>query len=90
MEHKTIVTFDPANNRLSVVTELLPGSELEFHQVAALLDDQDKPSVSVEYTNVRNVLSVSTEFQHTKNVAVAGLHALQGKPVEPESASAEE
>lgn len=68
--------FQLENNAIVIETELLPPSELQHEMLAALLDEQDKPEVSVEYTNVNNVLKLSVKISHTRDLAKDGFAAL--------------
>lgn len=69
--------FQIDKNAIVIETELLPPTELQHEMLAALLDEEDKPEVSVEYTNVNNVLSLKLTISHTRDLAKDGHAALQ-------------
>lgn len=69
--------FQIEKNAIVIEAELLPPTELQHEMLAALLDEQDKPEVSVEYTNVNNVLKLSLTISHTRDLAKDGQEALK-------------
>jgi hypothetical protein len=68
--------FQIEKNAIVIETELLPPSELQHEMLAALLDENDKPDVSVEYTNIGNVLRLSVTVSHSRDLAKDGFAAL--------------
>jgi len=85
MRHTLAATFEPGavdkkgkpNPTLVITGTLLPGTELEHEQLAALLDEKDVPEAMVEFKNVNNVLQISVEFTHEKDIAKAGRENLK-------------
>lgn len=63
-------------NAVLIEMELLPPTELQHEMLAALLDEQDKPEVSVEYTNINNIMRVNLKISHTRDLAKDGFAAL--------------
>lgn len=80
MRHTLEAKFEPGavdkkgkpSPSLVITGTLLPASELEHEQLAALLDETDVPEASVEFKNVNNVLQVSVKFTHDRDIAKAG------------------
>lgn len=73
---RATATFDPQGSSLSIEMQLLPANELMHEMLAALLDEQEKPEVSVEYTNVRDVISAKLVFSSKRNIVKIGKDGL--------------
>lgn len=65
MDQKATIAFDPENKSLKIVGELLPDNPQVHDAAAELLNEADPPTVSVEFTNVNNVLSYSLTFSRS-------------------------
>jgi hypothetical protein len=79
VEVKASGNFDPQAGKLTISLQILPSSELAHEMLAALLDESEKPSVTVEYTNVRDVLSGKVVFSSDRNIVKIGKDGLDLK-----------
>lgn len=61
MDQKAAVQFD-GSATLTVAGELLPSSPQVHDALAALLDEKNPPTVSVEFKNTNNVLTYTLTF----------------------------
>jgi len=76
--HKLIAVFEPGKNLLVISGTLEPPNEAAHEQLAALLDEENHPEITVEFTNVNDVLSVSLTFEHKKrDIAAHGAAELK-------------
>lgn len=79
VEVKAVGTFDPQAGTLTIDLEMLPSNELMHEMLAALLDESEKPSVSVEYTNVRDVIAGKVLFSSPRDIVKIGKAGLDLK-----------
>jgi hypothetical protein len=79
VEVKAKAEFDAQTGKLTVNIELLPATELVHEMLAALLDEDEAPKVSVEYTNVRDVISSTLTFSSDRDIVKIGKAGLDLK-----------
>jgi hypothetical protein len=72
VEVKAVGTFDPQGGSLSIEMALLPNNPLIHEMLAALLDESEKPEVTVDYTNVNDVVRAKLIFSTKRNIVKIG------------------